>query len=219
VGSGTSIDVDADTLLRHTKVAFMGSLEARKGRFGAFTDVMYFDIGGSRTGTGSLAVSGIQLPPGIEARATLDIKTTVWMLAAEYEALSTPDVSVDVFAGARTLEARTNVGYEFDHEFGPFVGPARQGSAETKLTNWDAIVGAKGRVNFGADRKWFVPYYVDVGAGDSDSTWQAMAGIGYTFGRTEVIAAWRHLDYRFKSGTTLQSLTFDGPAVGVAVRW
>jgi len=33
---------------------------------------------------------------------------------------------------------------------------------------------------FGESRKWFVPYYLDVGTGESDLTWQAMGGIGYS---------------------------------------
>jgi hypothetical protein len=40
---------------------------------------------------------------------------------------------------------------------------------------------------------WFVPYYLDVGAGDSYLTWQALAGIGYKFKWGETAAFWRYL--------------------------
>ncbi|MBK6396605.1 MAG: hypothetical protein IPF73_19570, partial [Betaproteobacteria bacterium] len=43
------------------------------------------------------------------------------------------------------------------------------------------IIGVKGRYAFGADRRWFAPYYLDVRTGDSDLTWQAMGGLGYRF--------------------------------------
>jgi hypothetical protein len=33
------------------------------------------------------------------------------------------------------------------------------------------------------------------------------------------VAAWRYLDYNFKSGKTIEGLNFNGPAVGVAFRW
>src|SRR5262245_51466046 len=49
-GGGATIDADAGQLIDHLRFAFFGSFEARKGRWGAFTDLMYFDIGGSRTG-------------------------------------------------------------------------------------------------------------------------------------------------------------------------
>ena len=81
------------------------------------------------------------------------------------------------------------------------------------------IVGGRSSLAFGNRQEWFVPYYVDVGTGDSDLTWQAIAGIGYAFGWGEVLAAWRYLDYKFKSGDKVEDLTFNGPAIGVAFRW
>ena len=74
-------------------------------------------------------------------------------------------------------------------------------------------------MNFGANREWFVPYYLDVGTGQSELTWQAIGGIGYAFKWGQVIAAWRYLDYKFKSDSAIQSLNFSGPAVGVAFNW
>jgi hypothetical protein len=215
----TTIEADADTLLRNLEFGFMGSFEATKGRWGAFTDVMVFDVANSRTGTGTLTVSGIALPPGVSAQASLDIETTVWTLAGLYRAVDTPEAAVDVLAGGRMLELRTELGWDFSHAFGPFVGPGRSGSSEARRTNWDAIVGVKGRLRFGGERRWFVPYYVDVGAGQSDRTWQATAGLGYAFDWGEAVIAWRHLDYRFAASDRMQDLAFDGPAVGVAIRW
>ena len=55
--------------------------------------------------------------------------------------------------------------------------------------------------------------------GDSDFTWQGSAGIGYAFNWGEVIAAWRYLDYNFKSGQKIESVNLSGPLVGVAFRW
>ncbi|HEY3179899.1 MAG TPA: hypothetical protein VGL25_13565 [Casimicrobiaceae bacterium] len=128
-------------------------------------------------------------------------------------------MNVDAFAGARLLSVDSRLGWEFSTDFGPFVGPGRQGSADAKLNNWDGVAGVKGRLNFGANREWFVPYYVGVGTGDSDLTWQGIAGIGYAFKWGEIIAAWRYLKYDFKSSQKLENLTFNGPAVGVAFHW
>jgi hypothetical protein len=88
-----------------------------------------------------------------------------------------------------------------------------------KETNWDAIVGAKGRVAFGANREWFIPYYADIGTGDSDLTWQLSAGLGYSYSWGDVIATWRYLDYNFKSKSKVQDLTMNGPLLGVAFHW
>jgi hypothetical protein len=87
------------------------------------------------------------------------------------------------------------------------------------VSNWDAIAGLKGRVALGEGRHWFVPYYFDVGTGESSLTWQAMAGVGYSFGWGDVTLAWRHIDYDMKSGKSIESVSFDGPGVAAAFRW
>jgi hypothetical protein len=127
--------------------------------------------------------------------------------------------SVDAFVGARMLQTRSSLDWEFEPGFGPFTGPARQGAASSSFTNWDAVAGIKGRYSFGSNGRWFVPWYGDIGTGDSDRTWQAIAGVGYAFDWGEVSVRWRHLDYRFKSGEALQDLRFDGPLAGVAFHW
>jgi hypothetical protein len=218
-GGGSSINADADKIVGHLKFAFMGTLEAQKGRWGAFTDIAYLNVSGSKSGTRDLTIGDVELPVGVSSNASLDIKATVWTLAANYRVLATPDAAYDVFGGARLLSVNEKLGWEFSANVGPVVGPGQTGSSEAKLDNWDAIVGVKGRVNFGQNREWFVPYYVDIGTGNSNLTWQAVAGIGYAFRWGEVVAAWRYLDYDFKSGKKIESLNLNGPAVGVAFRW
>lgn len=99
------------------------------------------------------------------------------------------------------------------------VGVSRTGSSRVEMTNWDAIVGVHGRQRFGEGLRWFVPYYFDVGTGNSNLTTQIMTGIGYSFRWGDVSAAWRYIDYRFKSGDLVDSLSFNGPMVGVAFRF
>ena len=216
---GSGINANADNIVGHLKFAFMGTLEAQKGRWGAFTDIAYLDVSGSKSGTRDLSIGGVDVPAGVTSNASLDIKATVWTLAGNYRVLATPDVALDAFAGARLVSVKERLGWEFSANVGPVVGPGQTGNSETKVDNWDAIVGVKGRFNFAQSREWFVPYYVDIGTGDSNLTWQAIAGIGYAFRWGEVVAAWRYLDYDFKSGKNIESLKLNGPAVGVAFRW
>jgi hypothetical protein len=218
-GTGSDISVDANSIVNHLKFTFMGSLEAQKGRWGAFTDILYLNVGATKSGTRDLAIGGAQLPAGVTANASLDIKGTIWTLAGNYRILATPESSFDAFAGARLLSVKQKLGWDFSANIGPIVGPGQAGSSEATLDNWDGIVGAKGRFNFGPRREWFVPYYVDVGTGDSNLTWQGILGIGYAFSWGEIVTAWRYLDYDFKSGKTIESLSFNGPAIGVAFRW
>jgi opacity protein-like surface antigen len=78
---------------------------------------------------------------------------------------------------------------------------------------WDAIVGFKGRNGFEGTH-WSVPYYADVGTGDTELTWQAMAGLDYAFTWGNVSLVYRYLYYRQSGTKTLQNFSMHGPALG-----
>jgi hypothetical protein len=46
-----------------------------------------------------------------------------------------------------------------------------------------------------------------------------MAGVGYGFGWGDVVASWRYVDYQMKSGSAIEELSFNGPAIAAAFRW
>ena len=64
-----------------------------------------------------------------------------------------------------------------------------------------------------------MPYYIDIGTGDSDLTWQAELGLTYAFEWGALGVAWRYLDYDLKSDGPIVDLNFNGPAVGAIFRW
>ena len=216
---GSSASVDIDAILEDLKFAFMGSFEARRGQWGAFTDVIYMDIGDTNEQSRSLSLGRVAIPAGVNAKTTYDLKGWVWTLAGTYRAIASREATLDVLAGARMLDVRPKVNWELTGNVGPIALPDRSGNREAKLQNWDAIVGVKGRVGLGQEGKWFVPYYLDVGTGESDFTWQAMGGVGYTFGWGDVVAAWRYTDYEMKSGDAVEELNFNGPAIAAVFRW
>lgn len=216
---GSSASVDASQILDNLKMAFMGSLEARKGAWGGFTDVLYVDLGNSKSGFRDMTIGGSQIPADASANVNFDLKSTVWTLAGTYRPVADVRQPLDVFAGARMLDVRQTLGWQLAGNVGSVALPGRAGSREAKLQNWDAIVGVKGRLTLGAERKWFVPYYVDVGAGESQLTWQAMTGIGYSFGWGDVVGAWRYLDYKMKSGGAIDSLNLSGPTLAAVFHW
>ncbi len=73
-GGGSSIDVDSDAVIDALEMVFMGSLEARKGRWGAFTDVVYVDLGASKSGSRDFRVGQAGLPAGVSVDANLNIE-------------------------------------------------------------------------------------------------------------------------------------------------
>ena len=204
---GADIDIDNDELIENTELAAMGSFEVQKDRFGAFTDVIYMDVGDSIEDSTTLGDGAIPLPPGVTADASLDIQASAWTIAASYRVVASAHTTLDVFAGARLLDAEADLDVSLN------VGQQIAGSAARDA--WDGIIGVKGRVNFGVDGRWFIPYYLDGGTGDSDLTSQIAAGVGYSWSRTQLFAAWRYLDYDFAAGASLQDLDFGGPAIGI----
>jgi len=218
-GASGEATVDAKTILENLKMTFMGSLEASKGQWGLFTDVLYMDIGDSRSGFRQLSIGGVPLPAGANASADYDLKGWVWTLGGTWHALTGPAATLDIIAGARLLDIEQTLTWEITGNVGPIPVPGRAGTSEVGLSNWDGIVGVKGRLALSADRKWFAPYYLDVGTGESKLTWQAMGGVGYSFRWGDVVAAWRYIDYDMKSGNRVESLTFNGPSISAVFRW
>ena len=218
-GATPSISVDANQILRNLNFTFMGWLAAQKGRWGMFTDIIYVDVSGSKSGTRDLSIAGITIPVGITADANLDVKSTLWTLAGSYRFVATPETTFDLLAGARDIVLKQDLRWNFSADVGPFIGPGRQGSSNVRVDKWDAIIGAKGRFVFGDQHEWFIPYYADVGTGQSQLTWQAIGGLGYSFSWGDLIAVWRYIDYHFKSGEAFGNFSLNGPAIGAAFHW
>jgi hypothetical protein len=218
-GAGSSIDVDVSTILDHLKMTGQGAFEIQKGQWGAFTDVVYLDVGDSTSRTRGLEIGGQPLPGSIQARAEFDLKSVIWTLAGSYRSVASPAATLDWLAGARLISMDQDLDWEFTGTFGPVTPPPLTGSRGASADQWDAIVGIKGRFGFGADHNWVMPFYFDVGAGDSDLTWQGMLGFGYQFGWGDLGVAWRYLDYDLPSDGPIADLNFNGPALGATFRW
>jgi hypothetical protein len=217
-GGASSVSVDAETILENLKMTFMGSLDASNGTWGVFTDLVYVDVGDAKSNTQDFSIGRVGLPAGTAANLDYDLKGWVWTLAGMYRVASTSSYKADVLAGARVLDLRQKVRWNLAGNVGPIALPDRGGTREVDEQNWDLVVGARGRAAFG-DGKWFVPYYIDLGTGNSKFTWQMLAGVGYSFGWGDVVAAWRYIDYEMKSGKAVEDLNFNGPGIAAVFRW
>ncbi len=215
---GPSINLNAKDVLDKLDMAFMGTLEARQGRWGALVDWVYSDLSGDRSGTRDVTIGGA--PPGAGAALDLglQVKTNVLTLLGTYAAIESPTNTTSVVAGTRMLKTDQTLRWTATGT-GSVTGLSRAGVTEVSSTNWDAIVGVRGRARLEPDSRWFLPYYVDVGTGASRRTWQAVLGVGYAFDFGDVGLVWRYLDYTFKPSEALQTLTFNGVALGVTFRW
>lgn len=216
---GGDFTVGVGDILENLEMTFQGTFDARKGRFGAFADVVYMSLGKAQTNVRNGTVGGSQIPASASLNAELDMKSWIWTFAGYYRAIEQPGMSLDVLGGLRYTDVAQSVTWNITGNVGSIPLPDRVGSAQAGLENWDAIIGVRGRFSFGADNAWFVPYYLDIGTGESDFTLQAIAGIGYAFKWGEAVAAWRYLSYDLGSNKGITDVNFSGPVVGVTFRW
>jgi hypothetical protein len=216
---GGSASIDTATLLDKLEGAFMGALEVHNGRWGAFTDLLYVNFGAANSAYREFSIGGTPIPADASASARIDLKGSIWTLGAAWRVVSTPRSTVDAVAGIRRLGIDQSFSWTLSGNLGPISPADRSGARAADLEHWDAFVGVRGRAAFGADGRWFVPYHLDVGTGESRFVWQAMLGAGRAFDWGEVLVAWRHIDYTMKSDEAIRSLSFSGPMVAASFVW
>jgi hypothetical protein len=120
-------------------------------------------------------------------------------------------VTLDLLGGFRYVGIKASLDWNFSTPI-PFL-PGGSGSVSQNVDLWDGIIGARGRLNFG-ETKWYAPYYIDVGTGSSQFTWQGLVGIGYAFRWGDVLLAYRSLSIEQGDNKLIQHIRFSGPALG-----
>jgi hypothetical protein len=214
-----SFEMDPGDVLDALELTFQGAAEARKGRWGIATDLIYLDLSGSGKRERSFELGDQQVPATVQLKADGSLSGWVWTTDARYAVIDDDDRRLQLLGGARMLDLTTEVKLRADGDISGTPLPGRTAHGEAGNTIWDAVVGIMGRIALGDDKKWFVPYYLDVGTGDSDLTWQGLLGIGYAFGWGDLVGAWRYLDYDLSNDYHVRELTQSGAAIGVTFRF
>lgn len=201
---GAKADVDFSTLISNLNMAFMGAFEVRKDRWALGADLIYLNVGANDNGTVPLRVAS-GATADLDVAASVETKGRVLSLVGAYNLQDDDKGRVDAFVGLRYLD--------LELEFSlALADPARFDMARDfapSQTTWDAIVGVKGRLNL--DGPWHLPYYLDVGTGQSEFTWQAAGGLGYSFGQGDVSLLYRDAGWELGSGESLDNISFSGP--------
>lgn len=211
--AGSDIDVGFDTLLDNLNMTFMGAFEARKGRWSILADALYLNVGASSgaevpvTGPGPLGLTRT-----FEADARVKQRGWVLSLLGGYNLRDDDKLKLDAIAGLRYLEMKAtfSLGLE-SRRFGRAVEQSALGVA------WDGVVGVRGRAKLSP--RWHLPFHLDLGAGDSELTWQAAGGIGYRFDWGDLDLTYRHLHWDLASGNNLDHISFSGPQLTATIRF
>lgn len=158
----------------------------------------------------------VHVPRTTDLGTRTKIETTLAQVAVGRALTNTLLGSATAFAGVRYVDIDGRVRWDFSADItGTDFTFERSGEMNADARYFDAIVGVRGRRQIG-DGQWFASYYVDVGAGESEFTWQANVGGGYAFGWGDVLVGYRYLSYDEGSDEFLQGMQVDGPIIGVS---
>lgn len=221
-GGGTccqaEFSLDSNTLLEALNFGLMVGAEARRGRFALYGDLVYLSLTDDSSVLSEVRGPGVG-PVSINGVATLDastdIKTTLFTALAGYEFYADDTWRLSSTAGVRMLHVNSALDYALSGEVSVLnrtLVMARSGRLSGKTTAFDGLIGLRGEARLG--EHWRLPFNADVGAGESDLTWQAQAGVKYAFDWGGVFAGYRSLTYKQDDLKLLPRIRAYGPYIG-----
>jgi hypothetical protein len=225
-GGSASVDLNPSDYLAGLNFAIALNGEIRYDRFSLLSDIMYVNLSSSSSHlkTGNLAL----LPSNpVTGNADLDVSTRVstgiWTTSGGYTVLQGDWGHVDALAGFRLLFVDTKTNHAGSLTFtGPEGGTAtvfdNSGSLSLSRDIWNGVAGLRGRINI-PNSSFYVPFYGDVGGGDSDLTYQVSGGIGYQTGWADLSLGWRYLAFNQSSTSVVKSLSLNGPYLAATFKF
>lgn len=205
--SGSGADVSFRDLLDNLEFGAMGAYRARKGKWSVLADVIYLDVSNNT----KLELGGdlVKVP------AEVDIDLTSWVVHAGgaynfYE--NDRGTQAGLTLGLRYLDMSTDILVAFETRI-PELDPRIAISASEGVL--DIFAGLHGTVALG--ERWYIPWAANLGTGDSDFSWAALAGVGYRASpRWNVLLTYRHQVWEFDDTVIIDDLEFSGPMLGAA---
>jgi hypothetical protein len=193
---GEHQEVEFSDLADITRGGFMGGGYAQRGKWRFGIDAIYLDAD-ERVGA--------KVEPGVELKK---INLEVWYASptVAYEVARFEGSEFYAYVGARYLWAEPTVKVKTSD-------PLPSGGFETRDNDgvWDGFVGLHGTTRL--SERWYLAYQADIGAGDSDAVYQALAGINYRFTHVDITGGYRWM--RWDLDTSLfNELEFNGFYLG-----
>ncbi len=197
------VEVDASfgDIIENTDMALMLAAEARRNRWGLVLDLVYLGVS-----------EQAETPGPLFSDASIEVTTLFATIDVAYRFLEARAVTLDALAGARTWY----VDADLDLDAGMLPATNRQDE-----TAWvDPVIGLRATV--GLARGLSLTMLGDVGGFgvSSDSTWQALASIGYDVTSWVTLrAGYRHLKVDYDDGGFVYDVAMSGPIFGLGFRF
>jgi hypothetical protein len=196
--NGDTLKMSFSDIIDNLDMTFMGALNARKDKWSLLGDFIYMNLSHDMNGS---------IDNSVPTKLDVEMKAWIVTLAGGYTLVDTGKYSLELLGGGRYLWVDVPVKFEIGQQKRK-VSPSRSG--------WDGIVGVRGKVDL-AD-KWYMSYYLDAGTGESESTWQGIAGLNYQFKTLDAGFGYRYLNFNINSDQ-IDDLTIKGPYAGVRFRF
>lgn len=223
---GPSVNVGPTDWLDFLNFAALVSGTARKGKWSIYGDVVYLDMGNDNGGrvfnidtdiTGPGGGISIPIDGSVNLNTETNLDGLLFTFGVGYTFRETESSSHSVVLGLRTLDLDVSTSWNLTADItlpgGGVVFPS-QGSIANNTSLLDGIIGLRGEVALGDSGKWSLPYYIDVGTGDSDLTTNIELIAARKYGWGDLIFGYRYLYYDEGPSGTLEDFSFSGPLFG-----
>jgi hypothetical protein len=198
--------------LENLQLTFMLQGEARFNRFAVFTDFIYLDFSDEDGSVNRITGPGpLEIPIDVGTRTSFT--AWLWTLEGGYDVVRNENLRLHAFGGFRYLDADASADV---HLAGPLALFPQDVHISRDAQLWDGVVGVRGEGRAG---NWVFPYYADIGAGSSELTYQASAGVGYRWGWGDLHLDYRYLKYEQGGNDLIQDLSLSGPQIGATFRF
>jgi len=172
---------------------FMGAYSLRNNEWSFLADMIYLKMSGDSQG------------PNPNVNLDVELTAKLYSFYGGYNISDTGKTSVDLLAGMRYFGLGMGVSRS-----GAIIG---NGSLSADVDHYDAVIGLYG--SYTIDENWYIPYMVDIGAGDSDLTWQANLSIAYKLSWGDIIGTYRYIHYEKDESLLVEDFDLYGPKIGV----
>ena len=190
---GEPDDSTSSSAIDSLDAVFMGSYELRQNEWTFIADTIYLKMSGDAR--------------GINPNVNLDLELTAKLFAlyGGYNLSETDKMSIDVIAGVRYF----GLGLDVERSGGRVLN----GTISTEIDNYDAVIGING--TYTIDKHWYIPYQFDIGAGDTDLTYQANLSIAYRLSWGDIIGTYRYIHYEKDDSFLIEDFDLYGPKIGL----
>jgi hypothetical protein len=208
---GEVVNKSDGNILDNLSGAFMMAGDVRVGDWGFYGDLAWvkFDDqdGKIRDFNGEHITADL--------KSTWNIKGGVVTLGGLYSIAHGSFGYTDLVFGGRYLWVKGNLKWDFNATGnGGLIDISNSGHLSNNAHSSDAIIGLRGNWILGGGN-WYIPYYFDVGTGNSEWTTSATVGIAYRYDWGNIGLVWRDLRYKQGNDDFLRKFDLSGPSFNI----